>query len=121
MQECSENIDENKMTNVSLNEYKNVCSPCTIYIVLSVIFFIKSTSISNIFIHFYWYLKKSNTKNRLYYLFNDMVNIEDFDSSLDKKSYKIDGIYNIGYITIKNISHYENINRQCKFTVSDYW
>ena len=34
-----------------------------------------------------------------------MINIKDFDSSLtkiDKKSYKNIGIYNIGYIRIKN-------------------
>ena len=42
-----------------------------------------------------------------------MINIKDFDSSLlkiDKKSYKNIGIYHIGYITIKRISDYENIN-----------
>ena len=39
--------------------------------------------------------------------------INDFDSSLikiDKKSYKNIGIYNIGYITMKNVDDYENIN-----------
>ena len=42
-----------------------------------------------------------------------MINIKDFDSSLtkiDKKSYKNIGIYNIGYITMKNVDDYENIN-----------
>ena len=29
---------------------------------------------------------------------------------IDKKSYKIIGIYNIGYITIKKVDDYENIN-----------
>ena len=41
-----------------------------------------------------------------------MINIEVFDSNLlkvDKKSYKNTGIYNIEYITIKKIDHYENI------------
>ena len=28
---------------------------------------------------------------------------------IDKKSYKDIGIYNIGYVTIKNIDNYENI------------
>ena len=40
-----------------------------------------------------------------------MINIQDFDSSLikiDKKSCKNIGIYNIGYIAIKN-DDYENI------------
>ena len=58
-------------------------------------------------------IKQINIKNRTYYFFNDMINIEEFDSSLlkiDKKSYKNIGIYYIGYITIKNISDYENIN-----------
>ena len=42
-----------------------------------------------------------------------MINIKEFDSSqlkIDKKSYKKIGIYYIGYITIKFISDYENIN-----------
>ena len=46
-------------------------------------------------------------------LFNDMISIKNFDPSLikiDKKSYKNIGIYDIGYITIKRISDYENIN-----------
>ena len=37
-------------------------------------------------------IKEINIKNRTYYLFNDMGNIKDFDSSLlkiDKKSTKI--------------------------------
>ena len=56
--------------------------------------------------------KKMNINNRTYYLFNDMVNIADFDSSLpkiDKKSYKKIDIHYIGYITIKKIDDYENI------------
>ena len=51
-------------------------------------------------------IKEINVKNRTYYIFNDMINIKDFDSRLlkiDKKSYKNIGIYNIGYITIKKI------------------
>ena len=56
--------------------------------------------------------KEINIKNRTYYFFNDMINIKDFNSSslkLGKKSYKDIGIYNIGYITIKEIDVYENI------------
>ena len=48
------------MTNITFNEFKNLCGSCIIYTVLLVIFFIISISISSIFI-FYWYLKKSNT------------------------------------------------------------
>ena len=58
-------------------------------------------------------IKEVNIKNRTYYFFNDMINIKDFNWSLlkiDKKSYNIIGIYNIGYITIKKIDDYEDIN-----------
>ena len=54
-------------------------------------------------------IKQGNIENRTYYCFNDMVNIEDFDSSLlkiDKKSYKNIGIDNLGYITSKRIDDY---------------
>ena len=49
------------MTEITLNEYKNVCGSCIIYIVFLVIFLIISISISSVFIYFHWYLKKSNT------------------------------------------------------------
>ena len=58
-------------------------------------------------------IKQINIKNCTYYIFNDMINIKDFDSSLikiDKKSYKNIGIYNIGYIIIKKIDDYKSIN-----------
>ena len=58
-------------------------------------------------------IKQINIKSRTYYFFNDMINIKEFDSSLlkiDKKSYKNIVIYYIGYITMKSISDYENIN-----------
>ena len=58
-------------------------------------------------------VKNINIKNRTYYFFNSLINIEGFDSSLlriDKKSYKNIGIYYIGYITIKKIDEYENIH-----------
>ena len=57
-------------------------------------------------------VKQINIKNRTYYFYNDMINIKKFDSNLlkiDKQSYKDIGIYNIGYITIKEIDDYENI------------
>ena len=40
--------------------------------------------------------KQKNIKNPTYYVFNDMINIKNLDSSLltiDNKSYKHDGIY----------------------------
>ena len=58
-------------------------------------------------------IKEVNIKNWTYYFFNDMINIKDFNWSLlkiDKKSYNNIGIYNIGYITIKEIDDYEDIN-----------
>ena len=55
---CSENINGNEMTNVAWNEHGNACGSCTIYIILFVIFFRISISISSVFIYFYWYLKR---------------------------------------------------------------
>ena len=58
-------------------------------------------------------IKQINIKICTYYLFNDMINIKNFDSSLvkiDKKSYKNIGIYYIEYIIMKSISDYEDIN-----------
>ena len=57
-------------------------------------------------------IKQINIKNRTYYFYNDIIDLENFDSSLlklDKKSYKVIGIYNIGYITIKKIDDCKNI------------
>ena len=42
----------------TVNDYKKVCNSCALYIVLFVTFLIISISISSVFIHFYWYLKK---------------------------------------------------------------
>ena len=56
--------------------------------------------------------KEINIKNRTYYFFDDIINIENFNSDLlkiDKKTYKNIGIYYIGYITMKN-SDYVKIN-----------
>ena len=50
-------------------------------------------------------IKQINIKNRTFYFFNDMINMKDFDPNLlkiEKNSYKDIGIYNIGYIKIKN-------------------
>ena len=55
-------------------------------------------------------IKEINIENRTYYLFDDMINIENFNPDLlkiDKKTYKNIGIYFIGYITIKD-SKYVN-------------
>ena len=50
-------------------------------------------------------IKKINIKNRIYYFFDDMINIKDFDPNLlktDKKLYKNIDIYYTGYITVKD-------------------
>ena len=47
--------------------------------------------------------KSISIKSQTYYFFNDMINIEVFDSNLlkiDKSSYKNTDIYYIGYIKI---------------------
>ena len=49
-------------------------------------------------------VKDINIKNRVYYFFNDIININDFepnDIRIDEKSYKYILIYYIGYVTIK--------------------
>ena len=59
-------------------------------------------------------VKQIEIKNGTYYFYNDIINIEEFNSSLlkvDKKSYKEFNIYYIGYITIKKIGDCENIYR----------
>ena len=58
-------------------------------------------------------IRQIEIKNRTCYFYNDIVNIEDFDSNflnIDKKHYKGINIYYIGYITIKKIGDWENIH-----------
>ena len=58
-------------------------------------------------------VKQINIKNRTYYFYNDIIDLESFKSNLlkiDKKSYKDIGIYNTGYITIKKIDGCDNIS-----------
>ena len=64
VEECIENIDENKMLHnetldvIPLNDYKKVCDSCTIYIVLFPVFFITSIYISRCFYLFSVAFKK---------------------------------------------------------------
>ena len=51
-------------------------------------------------------VKQIEIQNRTYYFYNDIINIEEFDSNLlkiEKNSYKDIDIYYIGYITIKKV------------------
>ena len=57
-------------------------------------------------------VKQIEIKNRTYYFYNNIINIEEFNSNLlkiDKKSYKNINIYYTGYIIIRKISDCENI------------
>ena len=57
--------------------------------------------------------KQINIKNRTYYFYNDQIDLKDFDAKLlkiDKKDYNEINIYYIGYVTIKTIGDYNNIN-----------
>ena len=54
-----------------------------------------------------------NIKNRTYYFYNDQIDLKDFDARLlkfDKRDYNETDIYYIGYVTIKKIGDYNNIN-----------
>ena len=51
-------------------------------------------------------IKQINIKNRTFYFYNDIIDLKNFYAwllKIDKKSFKGIGIYNIGYITIKNL------------------
>ena len=57
--------------------------------------------------------KQINIKNRTYYFYNNQIDLKDFDARLlkiDKKNYNKIDIYFNGYVTIKKIGNYNNIN-----------
>ena len=50
--------------------------------------------------------KQINIKDRTYYFYNDIIDLKTFDSNMlkvDNKTYKNLDIFNIGYVTVKNI------------------
>ena len=58
-------------------------------------------------------VRQINIKNRAYYLYNDQINLKDFDARLlkvGKKYYNEIDSYYIGYVTVKKIANYNNIN-----------
>ena len=58
-------------------------------------------------------IKQIAIKNRIYYFYKDVINLQNFESSLfkiDKKHCKGIDIYYIGYITTKKIGDCENIH-----------
>ena len=63
-------------------------------------------------------VKQIEIKNRTYYFYNNIINIEEFKSILlkkDKKSYKDIDVCYIVYITIKKIGDCENIYSENPF------
>ena len=53
-------------------------------------------------------VKDIDIKNRTYYVFNDIINIKNFDPNnikIDEKSYKNIPICYIGYVTIKDLKY----------------
>ena len=57
--------------------------------------------------------KQVKIKNRTYYFYNDQIDLKYFDAKLlkiDQKDYNGIHIYYIGYVTIKKIGDYNDIN-----------
>ena len=58
------------------------------------------------------YIKDINIKSRTYYVFNDIINMNNFDPNnikIDEKLYKNILIYYIGYVTIKDLKYIKMI------------
>ena len=58
-------------------------------------------------------VKDINIKNRTYYFFNDIIDMENFDPNnikVDEKSYKNTLAYSIGYVTIKEYIKTHSVN-----------
>ena len=115
-EECIENVEEVKIAKTTLaeDENKHECSSCTLYIVLFSIIFAISVGIGSYFLYFHWYWKKDairvnnlmnlwmgkvkqiEIKNRTYHFYNDVINLENFESNLfkiNKNHYKGIDIY----------------------------
>ena len=60
-----------------------------------------------------WELKQINIKNRSYYFYNDIIDLDEFDGSkikVDKKIFNDIGIYYLGYEYKKKITECNEIN-----------
>ena len=58
-------------------------------------------------------IRQINIKNRTYYFYHDQIDLKYFDAKLlkiDKKYYNEIDICYIGYVTIKKIGDYNNVN-----------
>ena len=70
VEECAENVDEAKLTEIALAENENSykCSPCAVYIALFWIYFtINVGGVSAYFIYFHGRLKKMFTRQTAIY------------------------------------------------------
>ena len=109
VEKCTENVGEVKLTKISSaeDEIKHKCSSCTLYIVLFSIIFTANIGIGIYFVYYKYMnrdietdakeifdhqatfnyqmykttadVKSISIKNRTYYFFNDMSNLNDFD------------------------------------------
>ena len=58
-------------------------------------------------------IKQINIKNRIYYFYNDQINLKYYNAKLlkiNKKDYKKIDIYHVGYVTVKKIVKCNNID-----------
>ena len=59
--------------------------------------------------------KIKDIKSHTYYIFNDIINVKDFDPNnikIDKKSYKNILVYYIGYVTIEDSKYIKTNNNK---------
>ena len=62
-EECTENIDEVKIVEITLSGHENVCvCSCTIYVVVIVMIFTSSIGIGAYFAYSHWSIKKDVTR-----------------------------------------------------------
>ena len=71
IEECTENIDEIKIT--SKNEHENKCSSCTVYMVLFSIFFIISIGIAVYFVYYKYMSRKEKNVSKYDYIYQTTI------------------------------------------------
>ena len=64
--EINKMIYNGTLNAIPMNDYEQISNSCTVYVVILVIFFIISISISSVFIYFHWYLKRRYTEITIY-------------------------------------------------------
>ena len=58
IEECTENVEEVKLTKITLVENESKCSFCTVYIVLFSVFFTINIGIVCYYVYSQWHLEK---------------------------------------------------------------